>query len=104
MSVRQVEMANHSQECDREKQAIEHTKNLIKDKTNEVGRLDSSIVDLCYDEEELPRLEKKVEDIKAEMVAKMPRPPQMIQDEIDNKKRLEKRQIEKRNQFKEQLK
>ena len=53
-----------SSEHDREQQAIELTKKLIKDKVAEIARVERSIQELGYDENELPKLEEKKEKLK----------------------------------------
>jgi hypothetical protein len=53
-----------SSEHDREQQAIELTKKLIKDKVAEIARVERSIQELGYDEDELPKLEESKEKLK----------------------------------------
>ena len=53
-----------SSEYDREQHAIELTKKLIKDKVAEIARVEQSIQELGYDEDELPKLEEKKEQLK----------------------------------------
>jgi len=60
----QEEVVKASSEHDREQQAIELTKKLIKDKVAEIARVERSIQELGYDENELPKLEEKKEKLK----------------------------------------
>ena len=100
----QEELSAAQQIEDREKQAIQHTQDLINGKTHDLTKLNNAIHALCFDEEEVTRHEEKVDAVKAKMQAELGgRGADQIQDEIDDRKVPLQRKTDALRQAKEDL-
>ena len=106
MDVLQEDIAKSTQEHDREKQAIEHMKRTMQDKSSEISKVDRSISNLHFDEKDLPRLEERLKEISDEISsgAAGQRGTEQIQQEMDVVRERQKKTTKELNEVKDVLK
>ena len=83
----QEELDAANQKYSRQKHDIEHTIGKITEKSREHDRVQADCCAMCFDEQEVARLEAKAEQLKKEMYGDMQiRNPDDITSEIESKR------------------
>ena len=96
-------MSKANTEQDRAKQAITYKKDQIREKENELNRVQQATDALNFDDGALTRFEKAYEGLKKELTNGLTKDPQKTQSEIESKEAPLQCKIKDRNAAKDAL-